>query len=157
MRRNSRRWTGYLLLLLLLGIVSCNKNVVYSHYEHTPTSGWEKNDTLFFKVPPVKEAGVYEEVVGMRILSDFPFQRLTLMVNQMVYPRNEHFHEYLKCSLIDDQGEIMGHGIGHIQYEFPLREVTLQAGDSLKIEIRHNMKREVMPSIADIGIKLVKK
>ena len=109
---------------------------------------------MFFKVPPVKEAGVYEEVVGMRILSDFPFQSLTLMVDQMVYPRNEHFHEYLRCNLIDEQGVIKGDGISYIQYEFPLREIRLQAGDSLRIEIRHNMKREVIPSVTDVGIKL---
>lgn len=157
MRKNSRRWFGYMLLLLALGIASCNSHVVYSHYEHTPTSGWEKNDTLFFEIPPAKEAGVYEEVIGIRILNDFPFQKLTLVVDQMVYPEVENIHQNLECSLIDEQGVIMGHGISHIQYEFPLRELTLKEGDSLRVQIRHNMKREMMPSIADIGIKLIKK
>lgn len=146
-----------MLLLFALGMASCNRGVVYSHYEHIPTSGWEKNDTLFFEVPPVKEAGVYEEVLGMRILNDFPFQKLSLVIDQMVYPESKHIHKNYDCSLIDEQGIIKGYGISHIQYEFPLGEITLNEGDSLRIEIRHNMKREVMPSIADIGIKLRKR
>lgn len=146
-----------MLLLFALAMASCNRGVVYSHYEHAPASGWEKNDTLFFEVPPVKEAGVYEEVLGMRILSDFPFQKLSLVINQLVYPEFQNIHQDFDCSLIDEQGVIKGHGIGHIQYEFPLREITLNEGDSLRIEIRHNMKREVMPSITDIGIKLKKR
>ena len=156
MRKNSRRLAGY-MLLLVLGMMSCNKNVVYSHYEHTPTAGWEKNDTLFLEIPPVNQSGVYEEVLGIRILNDFPFQKLTLVVDQMIYPKVQNIHEHFECSLIDEQGVIEGHGIGHIQYEFPLREITLEEGDSIRIGIRHNMKREVMPSIADIGIKVVRK
>ena len=76
MRRNSR----WLLLFFTVALVtaSCNRKTIYSHYEHTPLDGWEKNDTLVFSVPPVKHDGVYREMIGLRTSSAYPFMGLTL-------------------------------------------------------------------------------
>ena len=40
-------------------MVSCNRNTVYDHYEHTPLTGWEKNDTLIFQMPAFAEGGEF--------------------------------------------------------------------------------------------------
>ena len=47
-----------------------------------------------------------------------------------------------------------GHGISTYQYNFHLTTLTLNEGDSLHIAVRHNMKREILPGISDIGIRL---
>ena len=51
----------HLLTILILAVAAiltgCDRRTVYSHYEHVPLEGWEKIDTIFFEVPPVKEAG----------------------------------------------------------------------------------------------------
>ena len=43
------------------------------------------------------------------------------------------------------------------QFAFPVADVDLNEGDSVQIRIRHDMKREILPGIADVGIKLSRK
>jgi gliding motility-associated lipoprotein GldH len=62
----------------------------------------------------------------------------------------------LNCSLIERDGRVKGKGVSFYQYNFHLNDLDLRAGDSLSINIRHNMKREILPGIADVGIKLIK-
>lgn len=157
MQTNSRLIIGYMILLMAWGMISCNKDVAYSHYEHTPISGWEKNDTLIFQIPPIAESGTYEEILGVRIQSNYPFLRLALVIDQTVFPKADHSHMDYICNLIDHDGTPLGNGISYLQYEFPIKELKLEKGDSVEIHIRHNMKREMMPSITDIGIKMKKK
>ena len=126
--------------------------MVYHHYEHVPTFGWEKNDTLYFSIPPIKASGNYHEEVELRTDESFPFLGLTLLVEQTVWPKGEHHHYTLNCSMADKNGNIKGRGISCYQYEFPLADLHLQEGDSLQIAIIHNMKREIMPGITDVGI-----
>ena len=35
--------------------------------------------------------------------------------------------------------------------------MEIEQGDSLRINIRHNMKREILPGIADVGIKFTRR
>ena len=52
------------------------------------------------------------------------------------------------------EGHPIGTGVKHFNYSFRLKDLHLNEGDSLQINIVHNMKREIMPGISDIGIKL---
>jgi len=151
----------HLLTILILAVAAvftgCDRNKVYSHYEHVPTEGWEKIDTLFYEVPPVKEAGTYQEEIGIRTGIDFPFQSLALVVAQEIYPQGKHFQTVKNCVLFDETGKERGDGISRFQYVFPLTDIQLNKGDSLRICITHNMRREMMSGISDIGITLTKK
>jgi gliding motility-associated lipoprotein GldH len=143
--------TGVLLTAVL---TACEWNTVYNHYEHTPIAGWEKNDTLNFVVGPLKDGGDYVEEVGVRISGDYPFTGLNLIVEQLLLPSHEKRSDTLCCSLIDEQGNAKGRGISHYQYLFHLTTLKVEPDGQLHIAIRHDMKREILPGIADIGIKL---
>lgn len=137
-------------------MAACDSLPVYSHYEHTPNSGWEKNDVLNFEISPVKEAGYYYEELGLRISDNYPFQGLCLVVSQTVLPSGYHHNDTVNCSLIDKDGRMKGSGINHFQYSFHVNTIRLNEGDSLLIQVKHNMKREIMPGITDVGIKVKK-
>ena len=155
MRRASRTiYAGILLAVTITAFAACDRLPVYSHYEHTPLSGWEKNDTISFSINPVKEAGYYREEVGLRINEDYPFQGLCLVVHQTILPSGYHHSDTLNCILIDKDGRMKGSGIKHYQYQFHINTIRLAEGDSLHIEVKHNMKREIMPGITDIGIRV---
>lgn len=146
-----------ILLLVVLINVSCNqRRMIYNHYEHTPLSGWEKNDSLCFDIRPVAEAGTYRTELGVRISNEFPFLGITMEIRQTVLPSGKTTSRAMECKFIDKNGFIQGSGISLYQYSFPLDDVTLEKGDSLHIVIRHNMKREIMPGIPEIGILLEK-
>ena len=146
-----------ILLTVALALASCNRKTIYSHYEHTPLDGWEKNDTLVFSVPPVKYDGVYREMIGLRTSSAYPFMGLTLVVEQEVWPSGLTRSDTLWCRLVDSDGNIQGEGISNFQYNFQLLNLRLNSSDSLRVTVRHNMKREILPGISDIGLTLTKK
>lgn len=150
-----------LLTILMLAVAAvltgCHRKTVYSHYEHVPQEGWEKIDTLFYEVPPVKEAGTYQEEIGIRTDISFPFQSIALNVAQDVFPQGTHSQTTKNCVLYDESGKEQGKGISRFQYVVYLKDIQLNQGDSLRIYVTHNMRREIMSGVSDIGIILRKK
>ncbi len=144
------------LLALLLATTACRRSTVYSHYEHTPIAGWDKNEVQHYSTAPLPRDGRYREEVGLRITGAYPFTGLTLIVEQMVWPSGTTRSDTLWCKLIDHDGNVQGEGISYYQYAFHLCDIDLLRGDSLSVSIRHNMKREMLPGISDVGLTLTR-
>ncbi len=144
------------MFFLLLQLTACRKDTVYFHYKHTPLSGWEKNDTLIFQPPAMKQAGTYKEALGLRISEGYPFMGLNLIIEQTVLPSHEKRSDTLRCNVIDQQSNIQGQGVSQYQFLFPLTTINLKEGDKLYIAVRHDMKREILPGISDVGIRLTR-
>lgn len=146
----------------LLLLPSCNKGLIYDKYEHTPISGWEKNDELSFEIPPLPASGHYKEELGLRITGAYPFMGLTLIVEQTIYPSKSSDKELdkvvkadtIQCDLIDKSGVTKGQGISYYQYNVPINIYQMNENDSIHISVRHDMKREILPGVSDIGIKI---
>lgn len=151
----------HFLTILIMAVAAlftgCNRRTVFSHYEHVPQEGWEKIDTLFFEVPPVKDGGTYQELIGIRTDISFPFQSIALNVAQDVFPQGTHSQTTKNCVLYDESGKERGNGISRFQHEVYLKDIQLNPGDSLRIYVTHNMRREIMSGVSDIGIILKKK
>ncbi len=156
----------FIYTLLIIGafafLSSCKEGMIYDQYVHTPIAGWEKNDTLSFEVPPLAMDGNYKEELGLRITGDYPFMGLTLIVEQTIYPDKAKKAEKvekcdtIQCDLIGENGSTKGQGISYYQYNFPINVYPIAQGDSIHITVRHDMKREILPGISDIGLKLTR-
>lgn len=153
----------YLILVMVatMSLPSCKHSTVFDSYAHTPIAGWEKNDTLSFEIPPLLEGGYYNESLGLRITGNYPFMGLNLIVEQNIYHNNKHVRSACKtdtvnCQLIDKNGVSKGQGISYYQYNFPINVYRLNQGDSIHITVRHDMKREILPGVSDIGVKITK-
>ena len=57
---------------------------------------------------------------------------------------------------MDAKGNSMGVGMSYYQFRFPIRELPLHRADSVVVKIRHDMKREILPGISDVGYLLRK-
>lgn len=136
---------------------ACSDSKVYDHYEHTPLAGWEKNDLLSFSVPAAKEDGLYTTDLGLRINATYPFMSLTLIVDQHILPADTTVSDTLSCDLIDTDGKTHGQGVNFYQYQFHISQLPLHQGDSLQVSVRHDMKREILPGISDIGLIVERK
>ena len=154
-----RHWlTAFLITFILAaGLTACDESLAYSHYEHTQLAGWEKSDTLFFDTPRIKNNGRYRVELGLRTTGDFPFTSLSLNIEQHILPANTTKNYKVTCRLMEDNGLTRGQGVSIYQFAFPIADIDLQEGDSVQFRIRHDMKREILPGIADIGIKLSRK
>jgi gliding motility-associated lipoprotein GldH len=149
----------FLLITIFTALLctSCENKVVYNKYCHTSIEGWEKDDTLFFNVDSAKESGVYNEKMGLRINSAYPFVSLTVIVEQRSSMSKETKKDTLTCQTVDEKGVIRGHGTGNYQYDIPIGEIYLHQGEKLHLNIRHDMKRDILPGICDIGIEIAKR
>lgn len=141
-------------IIAATALQSCNESKVYDKYDHTPLSGWEKNDTLRFDIPRLTADGMYESTLGLRITDNYPFMGLTLIVEQRLMPTDTIFTDTVKCELTDRNGKTRGKGVSYYQFRFPVTKMQLSKGDSLHIRVRHDMKREMLPGISDVGISL---
>lgn len=139
---------------MLIMLAACNRRLVYDKYVSTPVAGWEKNDTLSFEISPVDSAASYQSYLGLRITDAYPFTALTLIVEQHVYPRDEIKIDTVHCQITDDRGNATGNGLSYHQYKFPITLMQLQHGDSIHVRVRHDMKREILPGVSDIGMSL---
>jgi gliding motility-associated lipoprotein GldH len=154
---NNRRCLLPFLLLTIWLLTSCKQPTVYFHYEDTPESGWEKNDELFFDISKLNDNAPYQEELALCINNKYPFKRLTLIIRQTIFPAGDTMTDTLDCNLVDERGNAIGQGISQYQYLFPLKNLLLHHGDSLHLSVRHDMKREILPGITSIGIKLKRK
>ncbi len=137
-------------------LMSCNGRKVYDSFEHTPLYGWERNDTVTFCVPAVEDDGTYSLYLNLRTDNNFPFTNITMIVNRSVSPSGLHCTDTLKCQLADYRGQSLGKGINLYQYTFPISTAQLAKGDSLSVKVNHNMMREILPGISDIGLTIKK-
>lgn len=142
------------LSTIVLALAACRGSVVYDTYAHTQLVGWDKSDTLCFNVPPLLQGGLYRQEVGLRVNSSFPFTGITLVVDQTVEPGHRLYSDTLRCRLTDNRGNTLGQGVSYYQFDFPVSDLHLETGDSLHVCVRHIMKREILPGVADVGIRL---
>ena len=140
------------LAMAALMVSACHRGVIYSHYEHVDNDGWERNDTMHFYIPCVKESGVYQQQVMLRTDNSLPFLGISVIVEQEILPRGEHKRKRIYCPLVENNGQVMGNGISCYQYSFKVDSLELYEGDSLHIYVMHYMKRETMPGITDVGL-----
>lgn len=142
--------------LLVVALCACNEGKVYDHYEHTSLNGWEKVDTLKYNVPHLEESGKYSIDIGLRATKGYPYQSITLIMERTVFPSKEVHADTVNCKIVSPKGKVLGRGVTLNQYHLHIDETYLQKGDSLHINITHNMKREILPGISDVGIEVTR-
>lgn len=148
----TRKWLT--CLAVAFSLQACMPDVAYDKYQSAPLTGWERNDTLFYDVPRLPQGGRYGMEMGLRINDDYPFMALTLIVEQTVFPQRKVLCDTINCQLYDQQGRRLSGGISYYQYTFPVRDMLLRPGDSLRVTIHHGMKKEILPGVSDVGISL---
>ncbi len=135
-------------------LLSCTGRKVYDTYHHTFISGWDRGEVLSYDVPRMKTTAKYSTMLGLRVSDGYPFQSLTLIVEQTIYPKKTTRRDTLNCQIYDSRGTIRGKGISCFQYHYQVSQMNLQEGDSLHVTVRHDMRREIIPGIADVGIEI---
>ncbi len=135
-------------------LCSCGDGPAFMEYKHTPQSGWEKNDTISFCVPAAEKSGDYALTLLLRTDNTFPFMSVEMLVDVTEERSLQHERYTMICELTNERGITKGNGINLFQHSFPIATRHLEPGDSLHVTVRHNMKREILPGIPDVGLLL---
>lgn len=147
--------TAAILLLALTAPCACDTDTVYYHYESVDTQGWDGETSLHFDVAPDRDGGTYELGVEVRITADYPYKQLALTVTEQLNDSTRGAHNVL-LNVTDDKGRRIGYGPSYYTLKQSLGTTTLQPDDTLRVDVRHNMRRLEMPGIADVGIVMKK-
>lgn len=143
-----------LSLCCLISLAACERDKTYDSFRHTPVEGWEQEDTLFFDIPPMKEGGAYALSLTLRLANNYPYQNLSLKVFQTVISTdsaNQRRQQQTTLSL--PVGTIDGdNGVALHEASARVSLLRLAEGDSLHVAVCHDMRRETMPGIDDVGI-----
>lgn len=143
------------LVVVMLTAIGCGQRPLYSHFEHIPPTGWQRNDTLHFSITQ-KEAGTYGLRLSLRATSLYPFTELALVVERRSRQAGMARADTLFLDITDEEGNQEGAGISLFSYDATLTPPTLESNDTLTLSLRHIMTCDVLPGIADIGITLTK-
>ena len=138
----------------MMSLAACSRGYKYSRYHSIGSNGWERNEEIIFTPPAVSTSANYEEMLGLRTNSSYPFTQLTLIVTQQARPSGYTRCDTLEARLTDDDGLVTGHGIVHYHYLLPLPAATLAQGDTLRVSLRHDMLRSPLHGVADVGFLL---
>lgn len=141
-------------VLLATIISACESKVAYDRYDDVSVAGWNKTDSLRFDIPPVDTTGTYSMEGGLRINGAFPFMSITLIVNTTIPNRHIARTDTVTCQTISKNGKPIGKGVNFFQTRFPITNMQLTKGDSLHITVRHGMRREELPGVINVGVKL---
>ena len=143
-----------LLLCLCITAVACHPYTQYDEYRHTDATGWNRDSLLTFDVPAIEQDGTYIEELNIRTDNNYPFRQLSLTIDQQVLPSGKHIIDTLDIDIYDNEGDAAGKGFSIYQNQLIFKFISLHKGDSLHINVGHNMRRHSIPGINDVGIKL---
>lgn len=143
-----------LMLAISLSLTTCDNATVFDRYHNLPPEGWERNDTLLFTIAPAGRSGIFHEEAGVRIHAGYPYTNMTLAIEQRILPSGWHRTDTLRCKLADSRGQLRGSGMAYHQYSFHITDIRMAKDDTLLIAVHHVMRRETLPGVTDIGIRM---
>jgi gliding motility-associated lipoprotein GldH len=135
---------------------ACTGEVAYHHYEHVAEEGWDKEDTLILKTDTLYETATYSVEVNLRTTAEYPYKQLMLMVEEKLLPNKAKRVFPVTFQIASDEGERNGEKLLYYELEKQLAMQQLSQGDSLQFRIYHKMRRQTLPGIKDVGIKIEK-
>lgn len=151
---NNRRHNIAPLLILTVAMIlsCCSRQTIYSHYESTGSDGWSRNDSLLFEVGPVRNSGLYEEQLELRLTDAYPFTNIAVIVSSQTLPGGPLHTDTLQLTVADEQGHTKGQGTLHQLFHLPLGVQYLKQDQKLRVCVRHYMTQHTLPGITDVGL-----
>lgn len=134
------------LILLCLLITSCSREGEIACYEDiTDPEGWYEKDTIYLRTDSVSAAGLYQCYINIRTTAAYPYRNFSVIA-QVQGTKNRRILHY----------DITSNGATYHEQQATMGQIALQRGDSVVVAVKQNMRRETMPGIAAVGLKLVK-
>ena len=66
--------------------------------------------------------------------------------------RTGHTQKTIAYEIIDSKGRKNGEGITYITHQVPFCTMNVNTGDTIDINIKHNMQDNMLPGITDVGV-----
>lgn len=141
--------------VICLLLSACGSDTWYHTYKQIPATVWEKFDTLTFCLPEVPDSGLYDFYVDVRTTAAFPYTGLKIAALTGTDSLAVERRDTADCRVQTLSGIPSGEGITLICHEAPLYRLTLCPGQRATVRLYHIMRREDLPGVSDVGLRVV--
>lgn len=145
-------------LSLLTGLfTACDNSVLYEETQHIEKGLWKSSDTLLFHFTITDTLQPYDFGFNVRNTTSYDFQNLYLFISAW-YPGGTWSRDTAECILSASDGRWLGKGMGKIKdSRFVFRKgVRFRRTGNYTIGVNQAMRKEILPGISDIGIRISK-
>lgn len=146
-----------LSILLLAGIVSCDRQRVFESYQKLDENGWHKDSVLVFNIALTDTIKNHNLYVNIRNEGTYPYSNLWLFLT-IGSPDGKQLTDTVEFSLAEPSGRWKGSGIGDLHDNQILYKSSVyfpNKGD-YTFQIKQGMRDNVLQGIRDVGIRIEK-
>ena len=146
-----------LAILIIVVLGGCDRYRHYDQYRTMPSEAWHKDSIKTFEFQITDSLVIYNMFLNIRNTGRYPYSNLIVFVDTKM-PGNKTLRDTLNCFLADDSGDWLGSGFGSIwTSKVPYKvQVRFPRNGKYKVKLQHGMRKEDLPGITDIGIRIEK-
>ncbi|MEO0572024.1 MAG: gliding motility lipoprotein GldH [Bacteroidota bacterium] len=153
-----------LIIIILLFLVACNENLVYSEYVAINSGTWKKQDTITFQCKDLDTLKKHHIFLNVRNDERYEFSNLFVIL-ELEAPNGNTKVDTLEYEMALPSGEWLGKGMGSIKESKLWYKENIDFEDSgvYKISVLHAMRKngqvqglEELSGITDVGIQIEK-
>ncbi|HYW95062.1 MAG TPA: gliding motility lipoprotein GldH [Bacteroidales bacterium] len=147
---------AFLFTALVFGMVSCDPNMVYDHFEKTNDGQWSWDDVKTFKVDMTDTITAYNIYIDIRHTRAYPKSNLYVFLN-ILSPAGAEVRDTVGIDIADERGRWMGSGFGNVKLIRRLyrRDVRFAVPGTYTFTLEQAMRLKEVP-VTDVGIRIEK-
>lgn len=144
-------------ILLSVGFVSCNGDVLTSQITTLPEEGWKTENKLTYTVDVTDNTPYYNVFLNVRHADSYPFNNVFVFLST-TNPSGKTTVDTLECVLANKKGEWQGDGAGDIwDNKIPLKQnLKFPQTGKYTFVFEQGMRLNPLPLIMDFGITIEK-
>ena len=146
-----------LTVVLMLGLLSGCKDVMFQGSEQIPNNIWEQRSNISFNVEVKDTMSSYDFYIDLRNEASYEFANIFMFVNT-TFPSGKTAKDTVECILADKTGRWLGNGLGDIKDNHILfkENIRFPNAGTYSFEFEQGMRDEKLNGIMDVGISIEK-
>jgi gliding motility-associated lipoprotein GldH len=144
--------------VLLITMLSCNKNGMFNEYKTIPQAVWNRDSLVVFQITVTDTVQRHNLFLNVRNDIDYKYSNLWLFVEIIQPGDTTAVIDTFEFTLADQTGKWLGHGFGGVKTNEMLfkRNVYFPLAGNYELQIQHGMRGKLLEGITDIGFRLEK-
>ncbi len=150
--------------LLVVFMVSCDRQIVKSEYSPTQNGIWNKDSVVAFSFKELDTLQEYNMFINVRNDGTYPYSNLFLIA-ELQFPNGDMLRDTLEYEMAKPDGEWLGTGYGSLKENklWYKENVVFPTSGVYKLEISHAMRKNgqvdgivELEGITDVGYLIEK-
>lgn len=139
-----------IVVLVMLGFIACNGDVLYNHHVKIPDAVWNKNHKVTHLIP-IEEPTNAKIDLAVRFIDAIPFGKIKVLLS--ITSPSKEVRSYEKVVELKKEKDIdKGMAISLDKEETVIDHFTFMETGTYQIDIQQMMNAELLPLIQEVGL-----